>query len=154
AILGARDGARLPRYLLDGRAHGDGYLDDYAFLVAGLLDLYEASGQTRWLADAIALQRVQDARFLDPAGGYLLTGDDDESLIAHAKPDWEGAEPAGNSVALENLLRRAAFTSDDAYRERADGLTRAFAPALARAPGALPALLCGIDFALAPVQEI
>ena len=116
-LLDGRTGDRLPRYRIDGVAHGgDGYLDDYSFLGAGLLDLYEATGETRWLRDAIALQRTLDAHFADPAGGYFQTADDHETLLTREKPDYDGAEPSASSVAYLNFLRLQELTTDEAYR--------------------------------------
>src|SRR4029450_5188550 len=145
---------RLPRSVLDGAATGEGYLEDYAFLTAGLLDLFEATGDPRWLARALALQDVLDAHFADPAGGYFRTADDAESLLIREKPDFDGAEPSGNSVALENLLRLHEWTADERFRERADGLLRAFGAALARAPRALAHVLCGLDVLPHHAKEI
>ena len=154
ALLAQRRDGRLPRYLIDGDPHGDAYLDDYAFLVAGLLDLFEATFETRWLADAVALQQVQDRRFADPAGGYFLTADDHEALLTREKPDYDGAEPTGNSVALENLVRLHALTTDDRYRQRAAALLSAFATPLTRSPSALPHMLAALDMQLGPMKEI
>jgi len=141
-----RDG-RLQRSALDGQASGDGYLDDYAFFIAGLLDLYEATFDPRWLQSAIRLEQVVDAHFFDAAqGGYYLTADDAETLLARAKPDYDGAEPAGNSVMLLDLLRLSELTGDDRYRTRAAATLRAFQPRLADDPDALPAMLAALDF--------
>jgi len=153
-ILDHRTGDRLPRYRLDGAARGEAYLDDYAFLVAGLLDLYENTGEARWLREAIAVQGTLDARFADPAGGYFQTADDHEALLPREKPDYDGAEPSGNSVALLNLLRLHELTTDDAYRARADALLASFGPRLVMHPSTMPYLLVGLDFAGGPVKEI
>ena len=154
ALLAARTHERLARYVMDGTPRGDAYLDDYAFLIAGLLDLYEATGEVRWLREAVALQQVLDDRFADPAGGYFLTADDHETLLTREKPDYDGAEPTGNAVALSNLLRLHELTSDDRHRARADALLTAFGSRLARRPSALPYMLTGLDFAGGPVKEI
>jgi len=154
ALLKHRTGDRLPRYLFDGAARGEAYLDDHAFMIAGLLDLYEATGEVRWLREAIALQQTVDARFADPAGGYFQTADDHETLLTREKPDYDGAEPSGNSVALLNLLRLHELTTDDAYRVRADALLAAFGPRLVTRPSTMPYLLAGLDFAGGPVKEI
>jgi uncharacterized protein YyaL (SSP411 family) len=148
-----RDG-RLLRSYKDGRARHNAYLDDYAFLIAGLLDLHEATFDPRWLGEAIALQRTFDEHYRDPAGGYFMTSDDHESLLAREKPAYDGAEPSGNSVALMNLLRLHELTTDDAYRSAADALLTAFAPALTRSPNALTAMLVALDFRLGSPREI
>jgi hypothetical protein len=153
-LLGARHDGRLARFLMDGEPRGDGYLDDYAFLEAGLLDLHETTFDARWLREALALQQMLDARFGDSRGGYFLTAADHETLLTREKPDYDGAEPTGNSVALANLLRLHELTGDDAYRTRADGVLAAFGPILTGRPSALSRMLCGLDFLQGPVKEI
>jgi uncharacterized protein YyaL (SSP411 family) len=149
------DGPRLRRHALGARATGSGFLDDYAFVIAALLDLYEATFETRWLERAIALQGALDAHFADDrAGGYFATPDDHEALLAREKPDYDGAEPSGNAVALQNLLRLHSFTTDDAYRARADALLRAFGRGLERRPSAMARLLVGLDYRLDRAKEI
>jgi len=147
---------RLYRTHRDGRSKIMGYLDDYAFLIAGLLDLYEATGTLRWYEAAVSLQTQQDALFLDQKnGGYFTTSAEHESLLAREKPDYDGAEPSGNSIATMNLLRLYAFTSRDEYRRRADGVLSAFARGLARGSTSQPALLSALDMRLdKPVQVI
>jgi hypothetical protein len=145
---------RLRRSALDGQVSGAGYLDDYASLAAALLDLYEASFDRRWLRAAIALEVVVDAHFRDPAGGYFLTADDAEALLARAKPAADGAEPSGNSLMLLTLLRLAELTGDDRYRARADATLHAFEPMLRESPDGAPRLLAGLDFRLGRPQQI
>jgi len=153
-ILGAARGGRLPRSLVGGVAQGRGYLEDYAFLIAGLLDLFEATGDPRRLDQALGLQRVLDAHFADPAGAYYRTADDDEQLLVREKPDVDGGEPSGNSVTLQNLLRFHELTSNDRWREAAERMLRAFGPTLTRAPDALPHMLCGLEFFLDAPKEV
>ena len=101
-----RQDGRLHRTFNNGKARHAAYLDDYAFLIAGLLELYETTFEIDRLATAIELQAVQDEFYADEVGGgYFFTGDDHESLLAREKPSRDGAEPSGNSVALMNLLR-------------------------------------------------
>ncbi|MGE5175593.1 MAG: thioredoxin domain-containing protein [Hyphomicrobiales bacterium] len=150
-----RDGDRLHRSYQEGAAHGEGYLDDYAFTIAGLLDLYEATGDAGRLRDAKALDRALAAHFEDREnGGYFFTPDDGERLLAREKPAYDGAEPSGNSVEAMNLLRLYELTGDDAYRVRADRTIAAFAGTLARAPGSMSELLLAIDFRIAKRKEI
>jgi uncharacterized protein YyaL (SSP411 family) len=144
-----RIGERLRRSSFQGRVTGEGFLDDYAFLIAGLLDLYEATGTQRWLEDAVALQRGLDRHFWDSAGGgYFTTPDDGEILLAREKPYYDGAEPSGNSVAILNLLRLHELTTDDRYRQRAEDGLRAFGRSLSQSPMAVPKLLTALDFRL------
>ena len=150
-----RDG-RLLRSWRDGRAEHAGYLDDYAFLVAGLLDLYEATGDTRWLREAIALDGALAAHFEDgQGGGFFMTADDSEELLAREKPAWDGAEPSGNSVHALNLLRLHELTTDDAYRRRAERTVGAFGARLTADPVRLSEMLLALDWQLdAPKQVV
>ncbi len=149
-----RPEGRLRRTWRDGAAKQEAFLDDYAFLIAGLIDLYQATSEPRWLVEAIALQKILDERYWDEAGGYFLTGGDHEALLAREKPTWDGAEPSGNSVALMNLVRLAELTTDDTYRARADSLLKAFSPLLSRSPTGLAELQLGLDFRLGSPKEI
>ncbi len=149
-----RDG-RLLRSFKDGRATHNAYLDDYAFLGAGLLDLFETTGERRWLEEAIALDQVLEAHYEDKEhGGFFMTGKDHEQLLAREKPDYDGAEPSGNSVAVPNLLRLYELTTQERYRQRAERALRAFHGTLERAPMALSEMLLAVDFYLDTPKEI
>jgi len=148
-----RDDGRLLRSFKDGRARHNGYLDDYAFFIQGLLDLYEATSSLRWLEEAVALQRVLDQHYWDAgAGGYFMTSDDHEDLLARDKPTYDGAEPSGNSVALLNLMRLSELTGE--YRERAERGLAAFSQALSRSPTTSPKMLSALDFYLDTPLEV
>ena len=152
---GMRDGDRLHRVWLRGTASGPAFLSDYAFLVAGLLDLYEAAPDPRWLREARALQAVLDAHYADEgSGGYYRTRADGEKLIAREKPRRDGAVPSGNSVAARSLLRLAAYTGDASYQERAHMLFGAFRETLVSAPSSAAELLLALDFLLDTEKEI
>ncbi|MBI1817669.1 MAG: thioredoxin domain-containing protein [Deltaproteobacteria bacterium] len=154
-LTSLRDGERLRRSVNDGVATGDGYLDDYAFVAAGLLDLYEATFEPKRLEQAIALQGQLEQRFLDhDGGGFFLTGVDHESLLARTKPAYDGAEPAGNSMAVLNLMRLAEFTTAARDRALAEQSLRAFAGVLQRGPASLPLMLGAVDFQLDHAKEI
>lgn len=137
---------KLLRSFKDGRAKHGGYLDDYAFLTQALLDLFEATSDAKWLREAVALQGLLDQHFWDDrSGGYFMTSDDHERLLARDKPSYDGAEPSGNAVALSNLLRLAMLTSDEAYRKRAERGFAAFSRDLTEAPDASPRMLAALD---------
>ncbi|MFQ5457567.1 MAG: thioredoxin domain-containing protein, partial [Myxococcota bacterium] len=141
-----KDG-RLKRIWKDGRAKAAGTLDDYAFLAAGLLDLYEVTWDPKYIAAAKRLSDTLEAHFRDEkSGGYFMTPSDGEALIARQKPAHDGALPSGNSVAALNLLRLAEFTSDDAYRERSDAVVRGASAVLLRGPRSLTKMLSALDF--------
>ena len=141
-----RENGRLLRSHSEGRSRHNAYLEDYAFLIAGLLDLYEASGSPRWLREAIELDQVLAQHYEDPAGGYFAISDDHERLLARAKPAQDGAEPSGNSVQALNLLRLHEWSDDDRYRQRAERTLAAFGARLEKAPDALSELLLAADF--------
>jgi len=150
----ARRDGRLLRTAASQPAH-PAYLEDYAFLIAGLLDLYEATSQLRWLEQAIALDAVLAARFEDAAnGGFFRTADDHEALLARQKPIYDEAEPSGNAVQLHNLVRFHEFTTDDRYRQRADRTLRAFGTVLADAPAAVTEMLVAVDFRFDTSKEV
>jgi hypothetical protein len=150
-----RKNDRLFRSYKDGRAQHNAYLDDYAFLIAGLLDLYEVTSDPRWLREAIALDRALERHYADEKnGGFFLTSDDHEELLAREKPSYDGAEPSGNSFQALNLLRLYELTTDDSYRQRADQTLRAFAGSLQRNPTALSEMLLALDFRTDTPKEI
>ena len=146
---------RLLRSYRSGRAGHNAYLDDYAFLIAALLDLYEATGNPDWLRDAIDLEGVLEDRYQDGEnGGFFMTSDDHEELLAREKPSYDGAEPSGNSVAVMNLVRLHEFTTEDRFRETAARALRAFDPILKRSPAALSEMLLALDFQLDTPKEV
>jgi uncharacterized protein YyaL (SSP411 family) len=150
-----RKDGRLLRSYKEGQPRHDGYLDDYSFLIAGLLGLYEATGEARWLREALALDEVLERLYEDKDhGGYFMTSNDHESLLAREKPAYDGAEPSGNSVQALNLLRLHELTTEDRFRQRAERLLSAFGARLAQAPAALSELLLAIDFRLDTPKEV
>jgi uncharacterized protein YyaL (SSP411 family) len=131
-----------------------GFATDYAFFIEALLDLYEATFEPRYFAQAVRLQRVFDAEFEDPRGGYFLSAAGHDGLIVRPKETYDGATPSSNSVAASNLLRLALFTGEDAYRKRAGRISEGLAPIFAKAPTAFPRLLSALDLASAPSREV
>ena len=149
-----RDG-RLLRAALGGDAQGTAYLDDYAFLMAGLLDLYEADADLRWLEEVRALDAVLERDYEDTAGGgFFRTAADQASLLTREKPTYDAAEPSGNSVAVLNLLRLHELTTDDRYRVRAERAFAAFGAMLADSPAGVSEMLLAVDFQLDTPKEI
>lgn len=146
-----RDGQRLVRSF-GGDVRPRAVLEDYAFLVAALLDLFEATGDIERLEQAIALDQTVLERFEDPAGAWFRTPDDGEVLIAREKPDSDGAEPSGSSVHVLSLLRLAALTGDDRYRQRAVRAQDALHESIAR--GRMPEMLVAVDFMRETPKEI
>jgi uncharacterized protein YyaL (SSP411 family) len=145
----------LYRNFRDGRGANEAFAEDYAYLIAGLLDLYEATFDARWLRWAEGLQQVMDALFGDAEhGGYFNSRADDASIVLRLKEDYDGAEPSPNSVAAANLLRLSALLHDDAARERALGTIEALRAQWAKAPHALPEMLCAIERALEAPRQV
>ena len=141
-----RDG-RLLRTYRQGDARLTAYLDDYAFFIEGLLNLYEATYERRWLSEAVALNETLTRYYYDPRdGAYFFTASDAERLIARSKSPQDGALPSGNSVQALNLLRLATLFDRQDYREQAESIFSAFAPRLERAVGGFDRLLCAADF--------
>jgi uncharacterized protein YyaL (SSP411 family) len=149
-----RPAGRLVRSWKDGRTGVAAFLDDQAFLTAGLLDLYEATFDRRWLDEAVELASDTEHRFADPAGGWFMTADDHERLIAREKPAYDGAEPSGTSVALLSALRIATFTTDDRWRAVAERGFASLAATLTENPLALAEALLAVDYAADQAREI
>ena len=154
ANLQDKQGRLLHRYR-NGQAGIRAHVDDYAFLVGALLDLYEATFSVRYLKKALALNGEMLERFWDEKhGGLFFTADDGESLLVRSKESYDGAVPAGNSVAALNLLRLGRITSDPALEERAAAIGRTFAHRVAQAPTAFTQLLNAVAFAVGPAYEV
>ncbi len=153
ATLRRPDGTLLRRFR-DGDAAIDGMLDDYAFFAQGLLDLYEASFEFRYLAEAIAITRKQRELLEDEAGGFFASAHEDASRLMRIKDDYDGAEPSGNSVALGNLLRLYRITGREEFEASARRSIAAFHGRLAAAPFAMPQMLAACEFDMAPRREI
>ena len=145
----------LRRLHRDGIASGTGFLEDYAFLIQALLDVYEAVFDTRYLGWALALQEQQDALFQDvDGGGYFDTIADDPHILVRMKDDHDGAVPSGNSVSAMNLLRLAEMTGREDFRASAEGVVKGFGRSLAHVPHAMPAMVAAVDFLLGTPRQI
>jgi hypothetical protein len=156
-LLGTmRDGeGRLLRRYRDGEAALPAYLDDYAFLVHGLIELYESTFRSRWLREAVKLNSDMLEIFWDPGqGGFFFSGRGNEQLLVPVKELYDGARPSGNAVALLNILRLARLTGDSRLEEKAAELTRAFAGSISRTPQASTMMLTALDFLSGPTKEI
>ncbi len=145
----------LKRIYRDGPSNVAGFLDDYAFYVESLIDLYESTFDVQWLKLALDLQSTQDRLFADEkAGGYFTTRDGDASLLLRMKEDGDNVEPAGASVAARNLFRLSQMTDDKAHRERAEKTIRLYTATLERVPSGMPRMLSAIDFHLDKPKQI
>ena len=133
-----------------------GFAEDYAFLIQGLLDLYQADWDSDWLKWARELQERQDALFRDEkGGGYFSSAAGDPLVSVRMKEDYDGAEPSANSISALNLLRFARMLHDEALETRAWQILAASRQALDRVPAAVPQMLVALDLALsAPAQAV
>lgn len=146
---------RLLRIFNDNTAKYNAYLNDYAFFIAALIDLYESTGSIKWLNHAINLDNILELHFEDKiGGGYFMTSDDHEKLISRDKPDYDGALPSGNSVQILNLLRLALFTGKKNYKQRAESALKSFSKTLENSPMGLSKMLLAVDFYYSEVKEI
>jgi hypothetical protein len=149
------EGGRLSRSLRDGRVSGPGFLDDYANVAFGLMELHVASGEPRWLLEAhrLALEAVE--LFGDPeGGGFFLSPPDGDTRVARTKDLQDTPVPSGNAMLAWVLLRLARIWGDDDLERQAVSVLRLVEPALRRAPGAFAWALCGLDLYLSPPREI
>jgi uncharacterized protein YyaL (SSP411 family) len=146
---------KLWRSYRAGAPSVEGFLDDYTDLIAGLLDLYQAGFDIRWLTWAVSLQEEQNRLFWDDnEGGYFDVGSSDSSLLSRTREGYDGAEPSPNSTAAMNLLRLAEFTDRADWREMGHKTISAFAARLQSDPEAVPALASALDFRLAQKKQI
>jgi uncharacterized protein YyaL (SSP411 family) len=146
---------RLARSYCSGRLGAAGFLDDYAFAAAGLLDLFESTGEPRWFDEAYRLIEEIESLFADPAqGGWFMTSQAHERLLARERPLFDGAEPAGSSIALMNVARLAAFTDDERWRGACERSLTFYLPFLRQRPMAMTEALLVVDFLAGPVREI
>ncbi|MDQ3719604.1 MAG: thioredoxin domain-containing protein [Actinomycetota bacterium] len=150
-----RPEGRLRRTWKDGRARLNAYLEDHAFLLEGLLALYEATFEPRWFAAARELADETIERFADPEqGGFFETSSDHEQLVARRKDLEDHPIPSGNSSAAMGLLRLAALTGEHRYEAQAASVLRLLHEVAARHPQAFGHLLQALDFHLSPVREV
>jgi len=151
-----RDGdGRLLRTFNSGEAKLNAYLEDHAFALEALLDLYEATFEPRWFTEARALADTIIARFADAEqGGFFSTSSDHERLVARRKDLEDSPIPAGGSAAAFGLLRLAALTGEHDYERHATGQLRLLHELAPRHPTAFGHMLRAIDFHLRPVREV
>jgi hypothetical protein len=149
------DGGRLWRTHKDGQSKLNGYLEDYAAIASGLLDVWELTFEARWFLAARQIADQMIAHFADEQGaGFYDTSDDHEALIVRAKNLQDNATPSGNALAASVLLRLAAYTGEVSYERLALGSLRAVAQLAAKYPQAFGQWLGALDFHLAPPIEI
>src|SRR5215213_5346919 len=149
-----RDGSLL-RTWKDGVAKFNAYLEDYAFLIEGLVTLFETTGESRWLNEALALtDRMIDEFWDENGGGFFFTGKSHENLIVRSKDYFDNATPSGNSVAALVLLRLATLTDKESYRNLAIAVLREVGDQVRRYPSGFGYALSAADFLLSTPKEV
>ena len=138
-----------------GAADIEGFAEDYAYLIRGLIDLYESSFDTAPLEWAITLQHKQDALFWDDQnGGYFSSTGKDPSVLLRMKEDYDGAEPSPNTISALNLLRLSHLLGNSAWSEKAERTLKRLAGQMQQAPLATPMGLVALDIYLSPAEQV
>jgi uncharacterized protein YyaL (SSP411 family) len=149
------DDGRLLRSSRDGRASGSAYLDDYAHVAYGLIELHVATGELRWLLEARRLALLAVELFVDEErGGFYLSAADGDERVPRTKDLQDTPIPSGNSMVAWVLLRLSRIWGDEELERHAVSVFRIVAPTLGRAPGAFAWALCGVDLWFSIPREI
>jgi uncharacterized protein len=146
---------RLRRSYKDGQARLNGYLEDYACVADGLVELYEATFETRWLREAASLADAILELFWEEAeGAFYDTAADHEELVTRPRDVYDNATPSGNSVAVDVLLKLSVLLEREDYRERAGAVLDNLSGGMVQVPGAFGRLLSALDFYLSTPYEV
>jgi uncharacterized protein len=149
------DGRLLRTWSAGGEPKLNAYLEDYAYLLDGLVSLYEATFEPRWVEAALDLARVMVEQFWDAEeGGFFYTGRDHEALIARTKDPHDNATPSANAMAVTALLRLVKLTGRADLQEKAEATLRLYRGLLASHPLSAGQMLIALDFWLGPVEEV
>jgi uncharacterized protein YyaL (SSP411 family) len=144
-LWNGESGQLLRRYR-KGEAGIPAYAEDYAFMIFGILELFQADGDARWLEWSGALQRAQDDRFWDATdGGWFSTTGDDPTVLLRLKEDYDGAEPAASSISVLNLLTLAHLVPQDDALRRAERTLARLGERIGAAARAVPMMLCALS---------
>jgi uncharacterized protein YyaL (SSP411 family) len=145
---------RLLRTWKEGRAKLNGYLEDYACVIEGLLELYQTTFDEKWFNAARELADAMLQHYADPAGGFFDTSDDHEALVTRPKDLQDNAVPSGNAMAATVLLKLGAFTGEDRYYRHVEAPLGALQSALIQSPLGFAQWLIALDFAVSNPREI
>ncbi|MCE8422726.1 MAG: thioredoxin domain-containing protein [Candidatus Methanoperedens sp.] len=148
-----KEGFLYHRYR-DGENAVKGFLDDYAFFISGLIEIYEATFEVNYLKEAIDLMDYLLINFWDEDGGFYLTANDAENNLVRKKVIYDGATPSGNSVAMLNLLRLGRITADPGFEKKAELIAKHFSGTVAKMPFAFTNFMTALDFAIGPSSEV
>jgi uncharacterized protein YyaL (SSP411 family) len=148
-------GHKLFRRFRDGEARHTGNLDDYAFLIGGLVDLYEATGEIPWLRGAIRMTEDMLSGFWDgKRGGFFDSPSGDDSILVRLKNPHDGAEPSGNAMAAMSLLRMSEMTGNQDWRRRAEETFALFAAMIEHRPVVMPFMIAALDRSLGKPTQV
>ena len=153
-LTSLRPDGYLRRSWRDGKATEEVFLEDYAALILGLLELYQMDFNNRWFVAALELAEEMIERFRDPEGGFFDSPGDGEVLVIRPKDLQDNATPSGNALACEALLKLAAYTDNGSYRDLAEQSLKAIGEAAIRYPTAFARWLSAADFALGNVKQV
>jgi uncharacterized protein YyaL (SSP411 family) len=145
---------QLCRSWRDGTVTNEVFLEDYAALILGLLELYQTDFNNHWFSSALELAGEMIERFNDPEGGFFDTPTDGESLVMRPKGLQDNATPSGNALACEALLKLAAYTDEGSYRDLAEKALKSIGEAALRYPTAFARWLSAADFAQGNVKQV
>ncbi len=152
--LTEQDGKLIHRFR-DGESGLPAHIDDYAFIINALIDLYETTFEIKYLKQAIKLNEILMEDFWDQqSSGFYFTSSTSEELIARQKDVYDGAIPSGNSVALLNLIRLSRFTANIYDEKKASALVKYFSSYISKSPSAFCMFMCGLDFLFSSSTEI
>lgn len=152
--LSNKDGRLIHRFR-EGESGLPAHIDDYAFMINALIDLYETTFEIKYLKRAIDLNEILIKEFWDTQnGGFYFTSNKSEELIARQKDVYDGAIPSGNSIALLNLIRLARFTADSNFEKKASELVKYFSGYISKSLSAFSMFMCALDFQLHSSTEI
>jgi uncharacterized protein YyaL (SSP411 family) len=155
SALWRADSRTLLRRYRDQRAEIEGYAEDYAYLIFGLLELFQADPRAEWLEWAIELQHRQDELFWDEAnGGWFSTTGADPSVLLRVKEEYDGAEPAAGSISVFNLLRLSHLHDERAWRVRIERAFRGASTQLEQAGRAVPMMSAAFSTFVSGVEQI
>ena len=138
----------------DGKTQHVAYIEDHAFYISGLLDVFEASSIPQYLSLALFWDQQVQQHYEHPEGGWYRNHKDSSSMIVREMPNQDKAEPSGASYMVHNLLRLYALTSDDQYRQRAERAFARYSTILNRKPLVLDDMLIAVDWKYRPPKEI
>ncbi|OGW72715.1 MAG: hypothetical protein A2Y02_00470 [Omnitrophica bacterium GWA2_52_12] len=147
------DGRLLHRWR-DGEGAIPGFLDDYAFLIHGLIDLYQAGFEVRYLSEAKALTETTLALFSGPEGALRFTAEGGERMLYETQELYDGAVPSGNSIMLLNLIRLSRLLGDPSFEKRAEAIFQFFSEKMAQYPAGFSQALIALEYQLGPSREI